>query len=65
MLSFSSGLFIKEAVDVVFLHEMLLKVPAPLVWSLMPYGSMKGLFCQMTYLQSQWMDFKNLNEFWS
>ena len=46
------------------MHEMLLKVPTPLIWSLKPYDSMKDLFRQMTYLWSQRIDFKNLKEFW-
>ena len=37
MWSFSLGLFIKEAINV-FLHEVLLKVPTPLICSLKPYG---------------------------
>ena len=31
----------------VFLHEMLLKVPTPLIWSLKPYGEMKVSTCEM------------------
>ena len=46
------------------MHEMLLKVHTPLIWSLEPYASMKDLFRQMTYLWSQRIDFINLKEFW-